>query len=329
MKMHDELSERSRVWHNHYGLPLVFYAIGREEIERFVAEGGDVHETVRIPPPASGYGGWNAITNLSWVYRFVRARVVIRERLVETLEALIELGVDVNHRDGGGRSPILRPFPAAAVKVLIDAGANVNDTDDYGFTALFDVDEPEAVSVLVDAGLDVNRPDKTGMTPLHWEGCERVARALIECGADIERKDNNGETPLHKQGNPDVLRLLIEAGADLNSRCADGSTPIHALGRNFAFSTPSDIGIVKCRLLLDAGADINARDFAGNTALHKTVNDEVAAFLLRRGADPAAVNDNGEHIWQTTDECVGLLVKQRIHAQHAFPQAKPAPRRLK
>jgi ankyrin repeat protein len=91
--------------------------------------------------------------------------------------------------------------------------------------------------------------------------------------------------------NEDVLRKMIDHGADINALNPEtGTSPL---------MLAAALGYLNiCNILLDAGAEINACDHAGYTPLHLAVQGygeqiPVIETLLKRGADPSAVNEDG------------------------------------
>jgi ankyrin repeat protein len=127
---------------------------------------------------------------------------------------LIDAGADINIRDSGGSTPLMR-------SVL------------YGFD--------ELVALLLHSGAHVNLSDKIGKTALHYAAQahrEDVVRRLLEAGAEVNVQDIHGNSPLsnavfYSQGRGEVIRLLRESGADDNLPNKHGVTPV-ALARSIA-----------------------------------------------------------------------------------------------
>jgi hypothetical protein len=91
-----------------------------------------------------------------------------------------------------------------------------------------------------------------------------------------------------------IVKKLISAGADLNTPdAADGETPLTLAIRS---QKPANV-----RALLEAGVDVNLKDALGMPPLVAVVKDsrdprqsvQLAAALLRRGADPNARDSDG------------------------------------
>jgi ankyrin repeat protein len=121
-------------------------------------------------------------------------------------------------------------------------------------------------------------------------------RALLEADPQaVGRLTPDGWTPLHGAvffAQPAAVRLLLDHGADVNAVSTNSSAnrPLHA-----ALAGRLDRDVVA--LLLQRGADVNARQHGGYVALHEAAmngNGEMAALLLKHGADPAVASDDGK-----------------------------------
>ena len=121
---------------------------------------------------------------------------------LETVRLLIKLGLDVNHENSDGETPL---FQAALGK------------------------DPEIVNLLVETGADVNAANYEGVTALMmaaaW-GDRKVVEALIDAGANV-----NAKSPVRKYGGyyptalgeasgnefnnsrPEIVEILKKAGA--------------------------------------------------------------------------------------------------------------------
>ena len=81
---------------------------------------------------------------------------------IESVNALIELGADVNTVDHSGRTPLIHAACGgsdACVVMLIDKGADMNKSAADGFTPLIAAAEQghfKCIEVLLQAGADVN-----------------------------------------------------------------------------------------------------------------------------------------------------------------------------
>ncbi|WP_140909788.1 ankyrin repeat domain-containing protein [Cognatiluteimonas lumbrici] len=153
---------------------------------------------------------------------------------------------------------------------------------------------PEAVMTLLANGADPRARDQDGNTPLHHAARSSdpgVAALLRDAAAELEAINDEGLTPLGvacAAGNWRLARFLLERGAKPE---AEGATP--ALLAAAASDEDEAAGV---QLLLKHKAKVDARDARGRTALHEAAiagNIEVARALLERGADTAAVDEEG------------------------------------
>ena len=262
----------------------------------------------------------------------------------DAVRALIADGVDVNTRYGDGTTALhwaAHRDDESLVRVLIGAGADVNATDDHGVAALSlaCVNGSETVvRTLLDAGADANAARTSGETPLMSaarvgnvdvvrlllaggadpnateatleqtalmlavaENHTRVAGVLIEVGATVTARSTNQFTPLLfavQQGNIDATRLLLSAGADVNESAPEGIGGNTNARTRFIADTDAAALLVAidslhedmALFLLERGAD-PGHTGAGRTALHAAVQHRMPAVvtaLLARGADPNA-----------------------------------------
>lgn len=123
--------------------------------------------------------------------------------------------------------------------------------------------------------------------------------AEVARGADLAAPDGDlGGGALHiaatYSANPEAIAALLDAGANLEAaNLLLGATPLHLAA---AFNPEPTI----TALLLDTGANPEARTRHGWSAVHMTMGmnanpdaPEVMDLLLARGADAAALTDDG------------------------------------
>jgi hypothetical protein len=120
-------------------------------------------------------------------------------------------------------------------------------------------------------------------------------RRRLERDPELVRlRTPDGFTPLHYAaffGGAAAVEALLAADADPNAETEGGARlrPLHSA------AAARDARSIE--LLLAAGADPDAQQAGGFTALHASAqhdDEAIAALLLRHGADPAVVADDGQ-----------------------------------
>ena len=247
-----------------------------------------------------------------------RLKEAVRSRDYAALRTLIEQGADPSAAEGDGATPLhwaVRWDDAEAADLLLDAGAHADAANDYGVTplALACINRnAELVERLLAAGADPNATTSMGETALMT--CARTGSAdgvaaLLAAGAGNvnAREASRRQTALMwaaAQGYPGVVRVLLAHGADVGARAlsrslrvslggsgAEGAADLPLGGFTPLLFAARQGGVESARLLLDAGADVNETAPDGASALvvaSFSGHGELAAFLLRRGAEPNA-----------------------------------------
>jgi|SRR6185437_3277929 hypothetical protein len=120
-----------------------------------------------------------------------------------------------------------------------------------------------------------------------------IVAFLLNRGASANFAAPNDDPPLMDAAFLDDLksaRLLLQYGANVNDENKDGETALLNAAGN------AD-GTRMLRTLIDAGADVQAIDHDGHNALMLAAwahNLKAVDFLMKKGIDPCASNDNGE-----------------------------------
>ena len=198
-------------------------------------------------------------------------------------------------------------------KILLDKGFSVEDAEDTFDSKKMDLDQVnqngntllhiclknnkfKAASWLVEKGANLSLQNKSRITPVRIaveKGNALVINSIVKHGdININQVDGNGRSLLQDaviMGNHAVAELLIENSIDVNIK--------DRLNRNVAFDAVAygDDKIIDKIITMD-GLDLNVIDANGNTLLHDPrvlEDDELAAKLLKNGADPTICNSKG------------------------------------
>ena len=149
-------------------LPLGDPSQNRELAELAIAHGHDVN---------AGRPGWPPLV--------VASRGDKGEH-PEKIQALLELGADVNVRDYKGKTALHRAATAgflASMEVLLDNGAVIDAADEKGETPLFDAvraGRTEAVALLLERGADPAANNTKG-----YSAVSVAKRMRKSCAAEI------------------------------------------------------------------------------------------------------------------------------------------------
>ncbi|KAL7296040.1 hypothetical protein TKK_0010595 [Trichogramma kaykai] len=150
---------------------------------------------------------------------------------------------------------------------------------------------------------DVNYTDDDGYTHFHVAceyGLVDVVKKFLELGQDLNcLVTKTCESPLHldlANHRKEVAKLLLRSGANPNLANKDGATPLHIICQDY-FNIEN-----MTEILFEINNDkpqtlqFNARTKNGDTPLHfamQNSNRKMIEFLLRNGADPNMVNEEG------------------------------------
>ncbi|CAN5369981.1 hypothetical protein BH11ARM2_BH11ARM2_38060 [soil metagenome] len=239
------------------------------------------------------------------------------------LEALVELGADVNARSKRGTTTLSMAPDAERLACLLDKGAALRAAvENRSGELVRSVLDLDSCRLLLNAGLDPNEDLGLGDRPLiHaiWAKKPEVIDLLLANGADADRISwdplrraiwmgtaedvrrvlNEGFPPHHPEPSSDdpwfdaitegdlgKCQAFLEAGADLYHRDHIGRT---------ALAIAAGAGQVHIvRWLLEMGLPIDDRDESDETALIEACeagSTEIVAILLETGADVEATDD--------------------------------------
>ena len=124
------------------------------------------------------------------------------------------------------------------IRVLINLGANINARDGDNLTPLhwavmmIDEDRPDIVEVLIDGGAVVDARGDEQTTPLHHAAFNNYiesAKMLIAKGASVDAiaADTNRWSVLHIAiSNLEMVKMLISHRVNIDAKDIEGRTPL-------------------------------------------------------------------------------------------------------
>ncbi|PKX96352.1 Ankyrin repeat protein [Aspergillus novofumigatus IBT 16806] len=145
-------------------------------------------------------------------------RAVKKNLPIADIAFLLDEGLDINHRNGLGRTPLV-----AAIAI-----------EDSALT-----EKPDIVELLLQRGARTGLPDNRSWYPLHqavFDAKTWAVRLLAQYGADLEARTSYGETPLYMACSvysqcEKVIKALLDAGtspaAHVTGRRGEKRTPMH------------------------------------------------------------------------------------------------------
>jgi uncharacterized protein len=155
---------------------------------------------------------------------------------------------------------------------------------------------------LMERGADVKFTGRSGISLIAaaaYAGSDAIVEALLARGADERGPDDTGKPPIvyaAAGARLDIVKRLLARNIDINARYPHDLTLLMwASGADEKVPETDAIKVVA--YLLDAGAHIDDRDVRGRTALMIAAEGgraEIAALLLRRGADPSLKDNAGK-----------------------------------
>lgn len=157
---------------------------------------------------------------------------------ISDITILLDEGLDINHRNGKGRTPL---------------------TTALAFDDISTTEKQDIVELLLQRGAKIDLPDNESWYPLHHavnNAKEWAVLLLSQYGADPDPRTSYGQTPLHLARHSyrkceKVVKALLDAGAspaaEANTYLGEKTTPMH-----IALEKPHCIRGIRVRYLFDA-----------------------------------------------------------------------------
>lgn len=228
------------------------------------------------------------------------------------------------------------------IQHLVELGLDTHATDGLGWTALHlasSIRNKDLVQYFLEQGIDVNIQSDDHWTALHvanFQGDIEIIKHLIEAGADIHVVTEQGHLPatyasyaIPFKKRLQMLDLFLQAGLDVNIQNQKGETALHLLVQSRSRNKHKELIQY---FVQKSGADIFAKDFKGRTALDIAIAlgyDDVAKFFIDQGltkskstqpAIPAVVSLHHENNLLSEPFCSGTYIgnHQVITALHCL-----------
>ncbi|MEZ0260557.1 MAG: ankyrin repeat domain-containing protein [Alphaproteobacteria bacterium] len=203
------------------------------------------------------------------------------------VSALLARGASIESITAAGDTPLLQAAQHCRedfTELLLGKGANVNAVNNAG---------EDAVSTLLKKAANM---------------CAEEADLY-----DFQLKDHRPET-----ARREALATLLINQQGFNAKGAAGGQPYIALAA-------AGTGIAVVEALLAKGANVDAQDSAGDTPLFKAAragNQEMAEFLLQKGADARHINATGETLESIVLKGFADFVNTPLRTGHKQTRAK-------
>ena len=263
----------------------------------------------------------------------------------------------IDYRGKQGKTALMtaaRTGNVEAAKLLLEHGANPLIKDQQGLSALHHAAGSgylELTRLLSIQDADIERKTDGGQTPLsiaargsdhHSPGSNHFATVccLIEEGAEIGVSDNRGFTALMYgviANNLEIVSTLLDHGADVNHMGLNGETSLltalqygvenerSPVPEHLKTDPVSDL----VDLLLKAGADPNLHG-PDKIPLFMALSNrcpQICRQLLEKGANPKAVNANGDTVLMASTGSVKkcrMMLKEGIQVNAKNRQTNTA-----
>lgn len=198
------------------------------------------------------------------------------------------------------------------VRLLLGAGADIERSSHDGWTPLTRADAEDQFDIstyLLSVGADESGRHRHGFTPLHKaarKGDSERCTILLRSGADVDARAGDGATALllasklcDGDSSASVIRTLLHHCADPDVTENEGWSAIaYAAYEDAVHADFGEAKVVRVPQLLAGGANPNLGSYPPLLAAIAQEGHDwtVIDLLLRAGADPDSVDENGKNL---------------------------------
>lgn len=214
--------------------------------------------------------------------------IALANNSLNSIEVLLNKGVEVNKRDNFGKTPIFYVRSYEALKKLCEDNADLNVTNSQEEPLLiyFIKNKPLSYSkYVVTQNLDFNLKDKNGWNAVFWasiNGDSELISKMVQRGANFLELDKKGNYPIYyAYDEQNILELLNIKGYDLKKL---NSNKENILGEVYLRAVANGFTSV-VEKILKLGVNPNYASY-GDTALSIATDNEnvkMIKFLNNNG----------------------------------------------
>lgn len=153
----------------------------------------------------------------------------------------------------------------------------------------------------------------------------RIYKALFNTQADCPKTKGYALFAEASKDKPNVRKMLrlIDKGADVNVLNADQATILIYVAGRKQFN--NEDALMLGTRLLEAGAKVNQASISGNTAAiwaARLKRDDLAAYLIKNGANAYAANDKGQTAALIAEHSIGMPYELKKTLASLTPENK-------